>query len=34
MEQTNRKRKSLYVICIDIQKAYDKPWQDIEMHTL
>ena len=34
IEQANRQRKSLYVTFIDIQKAYDKTWQDIVMHTL
>ena len=34
IEQANRKRKSLYVTFIDIQKAYDKTWQDIVMYTL
>ena len=31
IEQANRKRKSSCVTFIDIQKAYDKTWQDIVM---
>ena len=30
----NRKRKRLYVTFIDIQKTYDKTWQNIVMHKL